>query len=154
MAVDSFPPQAYLIGAQKAGTTSLAFLLQQHPQISVSTPKETHYFSFKFDKGLEWYRSRFFAIDGNLLLDASTSYTMANLDPSISMGVKENVPARIYSLRHDAKFIYILRDPVERTISAYWHGLRFTSKGKPFREMIIANPDVIWIGQYYRQIQR
>ena len=150
----SFPPQAYLIGAQKAGTTSLAFLLQQHPKISLSDPKETHFFSVKFDLGLEWYRSNFSFNDGQTLLDASTSYAMANFDGSTNFGIKANVAGRICSLRPDAKFIYILRDPVERAISAYWHNVRFHSERRSFREAIIDNPPYVWIGQYYKQLQR
>ena len=149
-----FPPQAYLIGAQKAGTTSLAFLLQLHPKISISHPKETHYFSSNFYKGLEWYRSKFSNTDDALLLDASTSYTMANLDSSRNSGVYGDVAGRISALRQDAKFIYLLREPVERTISAYWHNVRFGSERRPFRDAIIESPAYVWTGQYHQQLQR
>jgi hypothetical protein len=149
-----FPPQAYLIGAQKAGTSSLAFLLQQHPEISLSHPKETHYFTSNFDNGLEWYRSRFTILGDEVLLDASTSYTMANLDPSRNFGIKKDVAGRIRSLREDAKFIYLLRDPVERTISAYWHSVRFGSERRPLRDAIVENPAYVWTGQYHKQLQK
>ena len=42
----SFPPEVYLIGAQKAGTTTLAYLLSQHPNICVAKTKEPHFFFF------------------------------------------------------------------------------------------------------------
>jgi hypothetical protein len=41
----AFPPEAFIIGAQKAGTTSLADLLDQHPGIVVSNPKEPDFFN-------------------------------------------------------------------------------------------------------------
>lgn len=148
-----FPPQAYLIGAQKAGTTSLAFLLQQHHKIALSIPKETHFFSTEFARGLDWYRDKFDFTSDQILLDASTSYTMANLDCTYDTGIRVNVAQRIQKLRPDAKFIYILRDPVERTISAYWHNVRFASERRPLREAIMHNPSYIWPGQYYRQIE-
>ena len=152
--LNPFPPRAFLIGAQKAGTTSLAFLLQQHPKISLSNPKETNYFSSNFHNGLAWYQSRFSISEDRVLLDASTSYAMANLDPSRDFGVKADVAGRIRALRPDAKFIYLLREPVERTISAYWHNVRFGSERRPFRDAIIANPAYIWTGQYHKQLQR
>jgi hypothetical protein len=40
----SFPPDAFIIGAQP-GTTSLSALLDQHPKIVLSTPKEPDFFS-------------------------------------------------------------------------------------------------------------
>lgn len=39
-----FPPEVFLIGAQKAGTTTLAYLLSQHPNICVAKNKEPHFF--------------------------------------------------------------------------------------------------------------
>jgi hypothetical protein len=79
---------------------------------------------------------------------------MANLDPSRNFGVKEDVAGRIRSLRQDAKFIYLLREPVERTISAYWHNVRFASERRPFRDAIIENPAYVWTGQYHKQLKR
>jgi hypothetical protein len=149
-----FPPQAYLIGAQKAGTTSLAYLLQQHPKVALSHPKETHFFSVHFDRGLDWYRSKFEFTDEHILLDASTSYSGANLDPSRPEGIQVDVAKRIHDLRPDAKLIYILRDPVERTVSAYWHHVRYSAERRPIRQAVSESPVYIWRGQYHRQLQR
>lgn len=149
-----FPPQAYLIGAQKAGTTSLAYLLQQHPRIVLSSPKETHFFSGRFDRGLDWYRSKFVFTEDQILLDASPSYAMANLDPSVPKGVRVDVASRIHDLRPDARLIYILRNPVDRAVSAYWHNVRFAAERRPFRQALSEDPVPIWTGQYHRQLQR
>lgn len=149
-----FPPQAYLIGAQKAGTTSLAYLLQQHPGVALSNPKETHFFSVQFDRGLDWYRSRFEFDEGQMLLDASTSYAMANLDPALPQGIRVNVAKRIHDLRPDAKLIYILRDPVDRAVSAYWHNVRYASERRSIRQAVSEEPVYVWAGQYHRQLLR
>ena len=79
---------------------------------------------------------------------------MANLDPSRDFGVKQEVPERIRQLRPDAKLIYILRDPVERTISAYWHNVRFASERRSLRNAVMQNPAYVWTGRYYQQLQR
>ena len=56
---NNFPPQAYLIGAEKAGTTTLAFLLNQHADIQLAESKEPNYFTYEWDRGIDWYRSCF-----------------------------------------------------------------------------------------------
>ena len=55
----SFPPEVYLIGAQKAGTTTLAYLLSQHPDICVAKNKEPHYFTGNSSKDLACYQKQF-----------------------------------------------------------------------------------------------
>src|SRR5579871_4715010 len=107
----SFPPQAFLIGAQRAGTTSLSGLLDQHPDIVLSTPKEPDFFSVNWEEGLGWYRSRFHR-DATILLDASVSYTMTGRDDA-SGTLPDTVPSRILETSPHAKFIYLVRDPAE-----------------------------------------
>ena len=77
----TFQANIFLIGAQKAGTTTLADLLNQHPLIHLSSPKEPNYYSQHFDKGAGWYRECFAgATDGSMLLDASVSYSTRPTD--------------------------------------------------------------------------
>ena len=54
-------PDFLIIGAQKAGTTSLYNYLQAHPCIASAARKEVHFFDRKLNlnKGLTWYRGHF-----------------------------------------------------------------------------------------------
>src|ERR1044072_8787571 len=60
-------PGFIIIGAQRAGTTSLFYYLRRHPDVrrpssgdgSVYWPKELHYFDERYDRGLDWYRTFF-----------------------------------------------------------------------------------------------
>src|ERR1051325_11557414 len=60
-------PSFLIIGAQRAGTTSLFHYLLQHPDVvgprggdeAVWWVKETHFFDEKYSKGPDWYRSFF-----------------------------------------------------------------------------------------------
>ncbi|HLF04873.1 MAG TPA: sulfotransferase, partial [Dehalococcoidia bacterium] len=52
-------PNFCIIGAQKSGTTSLAYYLRAHPDVFLAPGKEVHYFNANFEKGTEWYKSRF-----------------------------------------------------------------------------------------------
>jgi hypothetical protein len=151
---DPFPPRAYLIGAQKAGTTTLAALLGGHPGIAVARPKEPDFFTGNFERGLTWYRARFaHAAPGALLLDASTSYTMAPLDPAPGSRM-DKVPERIAACRPDALFIYVLREPAERAWSAYWHAVRAGWEKDGFARAL--RPDSLYVraSRYGHQLAR
>jgi Sulfotransferase domain len=117
-----FPPEAFIIGAQRAGTTSLSSILDQHPDIVLSTPKEPDFFSVNWDRGFDWYRSCFRRVDATLI-DASVNYTMARL-AACTEGQSDLVPRRIHQVSPEARFVYLVRDPAERCYSAYWHEVR------------------------------
>jgi len=134
-----FPPNAFIIGAAKAGTTYLAGLLDQHPDVCVSFPKEPHYFTKHQERSLDWYRSCFADPDALVLLDGSTSYAAAPFDRmaeelTATDSPLAGVPERIRAVSPDARFIYLMRDPVERTYSVYWHRVRAGLEDRPFRQ--------------------
>ncbi len=146
----SFPPAVCIIGAQKAGTTTLAYLLDQHPSIVLSNPKEPHFYSSQWDRGVEWYRSCF-ATDSGVLIDASTSYTMARLSEKSGLA-DETVPQRIHKLSPESKFIYIMRDPVDRMFSAYWHTVRAGDEKRDLRDAVNHNSGYLSPSCYVAQI--
>ena len=110
----------YMIGAAKSGTTKLADLLNQHPDICLSSPKEPNFFTKRIfeQQSVDWYESLFENPSAKFLLDASTSYT-AGWNKSSS-----DIAKRIVEVAPDATFIYIVRDPVQRAWSSYWHSKR------------------------------
>src|SRR5262245_27750477 len=83
-------PNLFIIGAMKAGTSSLHEYLHQHPEIFMSRFKEPQYFAphttrlgFKWgqgnpcpEPGIDWYR-RLFRDAGDVKYagESSTSYT-------------------------------------------------------------------------------
>jgi hypothetical protein len=146
-----FPPEAFIIGAQRAGTTSLCAVLSQHPNIVPSTPKEPNFFSGNWELGLDWYNSCFRRFDATLI-DASVSYTMAT-SATIADDLPDTIPRRIYEVSPQAKFVYLVRDPVERCYSAYWHEVRAGREKHPLREAIDRSPDYVMASSYYRQIK-
>ena len=129
-----FPPSVFLLGAQKSGTTTLAQLLDMHPRVSVATRKEPMYFSHHFRKGAEWYREQFAGDEQVIWLDASPTYTLAPLRDPPPGDPYRAVPGCLKSLAPDARFIYLLRDPVERTYSGYWHAVRHGVEKRPFAD--------------------
>jgi hypothetical protein len=153
----SFPPESYLIGAQKAGTTTLAYLLNQHPQITIGLTKEPHFFTDNWRKGPDWYRKQFPESADTICMDASTSYSMAPLTEGWkhrNPRVYEGIPAKVHSANPDAKFIYLLRDPVDRTYSGYWHDVRMGVKNEEFISAVQSNPFYLDVSNYYGQLLR
>ena len=149
----AFPPNLYLIGTQKGGTTFLATLLEQHGDVCLANPKEPDFYTRNWGQGQGWYRQRFDNLGAAYLLDASTSYSAAKVDPPDPENDFSGVPERIHTLSADAKFIYILRNPVKRTHSSYWHSVRGGYENKCFREAIESNSYYLRLGQYYDQMQ-
>jgi Sulfotransferase domain len=105
-------PNLIVIGAMKAGTTSLHYYLSLHPEISMSEDKEPSFFVVEknWHRGVSWYSSLFPA--GDLVRgEASPDYTKF---PAIS-----GVPKRIHSIVPGARMIYLVREPIERIVSHY-----------------------------------
>ncbi|MHA1294862.1 MAG: sulfotransferase domain-containing protein [Promethearchaeota archaeon] len=120
-------PQFLIIGAQKAGTTSLFNYLISNEHIKRPLKKEIHYFSENYKKGELWYRMHFTIIrDDSITLDASTSYLFY-----------PHAAKRVNSLIPDVKIIILLRDPVERAFSHYNHEVKIgNEKSSSFEEAI------------------
>lgn len=104
------PPHFIILGAQKAGTTSLFSYLGLHPDVVLPESKEVHFFDNKFDRGMSWYRSQFPAGQsaGGITGEASPYYLFHPLAP---LRVARECP--------DARLIVLLRDPVERAYSHF-----------------------------------
>jgi hypothetical protein len=125
-------PDLFIAGAPRAGTSSLWDYLSQHPQIFMSRVKEPHFFSdFKprlvpTVKSESAYLGLFaHASPGQLLGEATPSYLH---DPA--------APARIARVCPDARIVVVLRDPVTRAYSDYWHKVRYGREARPFLERI------------------
>jgi len=102
-------PNLLIIGAMKAGTTSLHNYLAKHPDIFMSDPKEIHYYADdKFHiNSIDWYKG-FFMTDKKIAGTSPQSYTKAHNK------YYKNIPERIAKDIPDIKLLYIVRDPIER----------------------------------------
>lgn len=124
-------PTFIIAGSQKCGTTSLAATLRQHRQVHVPRPKEVHFFDHHFARGPEWYAEQFSPRDHHLQVgEATPSY----LDhPVAGQRLARTLP--------DARIVILLRNPVDRAYSHYWHRRRLG--GEPletFEEAVAAEP--------------
>ena len=118
-----------IIGAQKAGTTSLFKYLTIHPEIFMPAGKEINFFSdnAKFIRGINWYLSEHFAYRERSKIKGEASPDYMKYD---------YVAMRIHSLFPRIKLIAILRNPIMRTYSHYRMSLARKIETRPFEVCI------------------
>ena len=111
-------PNFLCLGAPKSGTTSLFEILKQHPEIGLSSFKETHFFDtdINWNKGKKWYSDSYFS-------NLKTKKRIGEFTPSYLS--KEICAQRIKDTLEDkVKFVVILRNPIDRAFSHYLHTSR------------------------------
>ena len=106
-----FKPNFFIPGAAKSGTSSLHELLDTHPDISMSNEKEPVYWNNKLFNEFENLEiSRYlnlFEQDVKIKGESTTSYMYYE---SFIRNIKNN-------FQQSPKFIFILRNPIDRYIS-------------------------------------
>jgi len=118
------------VGAQKGGTTTLQALLQLHPDVFLPPAKELHYFTLQFLEGEGWYREQFAAARPDQCCGEITPYYLFH--PA--------APERIKALLPQVRLLVLLRDPVERALSGYFHSLRLGLETLPLEQALAAEP--------------
>ena len=132
------------VGAQKSGTSSLYRILVQHPEVSLSKIKETHFF-FKeefYAKGIEYYRGFFPNNEGKS--------AFGEIDPDYMFW--DYVPERIREcLGENIKLIFLLRNPVNRAYSQYLMNKRRGFETEPFEKAVLLEEDRKKIGWLHKK---
>lgn len=117
-------PNFIIIGAQKSGTTWLVDMLKLHPEVFINR-EEVHYYDDNYHEGKNWYLNHFEEANFNQIIGEKT--------PDY-FGFSSKVAPLIYKDYPSVKLILILRDPLERAISAYNHYVRM-GKISPFKSI-------------------
>src|SRR5580658_7439936 len=108
------PPDFVLVGAPKCGTTAIHTTLQQHPQLFLSGIKEPHYFAYDFPR-----RREVETIEDYDHLFACAQPAQLRGEASAHYLSSKEATAAILQRRADAKFIALVRNPVNMFVS--WH---------------------------------
>jgi len=142
-------PNFFIVGAPKAGTTSLYHYLDQHPQVYLSPIKEPHYFAAEVraencdagvrrrmareNRGLREFlagsmrEKRFSGIvtdwEDYVRLFSNAVDESALGEASVCYLWSRTAPGRIAARIPDARILVMLRDPAERAFSQYLHGI-------------------------------
>jgi Sulfotransferase domain len=114
-------PNFLVIGAMKCGTTSLHHYLRLHPEIQIPPVKEPNFFSgppgnFPYPAGSK----RVDSLDRYEEMFDSASPFRGEASPNYAVyPQRTGVPERIKEVAPEAKLVYLVRDPVKRTVSQY-----------------------------------
>lgn len=141
-------PRFIVIGAMKAGTTSLYHYLGRHPEIAMSKVKETDFFLERnVHRGLKWYR-RQFPRDDRIKGEASPNYT--------KYPAQKGVPERMHQILPEVKLIYVLRDPISRIVSHAHHNLlkNDLTRETLFEKLKNPHAHLIQCSRYYMQLEQ
>ncbi len=150
--IDNF---ALIIGSAKSGTSSLFSYLAEHPEIAACSRKEAQFFSNSefFAQGFEYYQSLWNWNDKQhkIALEATPNYTrvtnqhLANAAQNIA-DIKAQTGAKF-------KFIYLMRDPIDRIESHYTHLEAWGQEpnAKPYAEGL--SEEIIDVSKYAMQLE-
>jgi hypothetical protein len=155
-------PNFFLVGAAKAGTTSLYHYLSQHPQVFMSPIKEPHFladevrkenFDDELQPKLEQWEQAFATYLQGPVSDRFSSgpvsrwedylqlFQCAQDRPAIGEASpcylwSKTAPVNIAARFPDAKIIMVLRNPIERAFAQHLHTLTFAGRPLSFREHV------------------
>jgi hypothetical protein len=114
----------------------------------MSPKKEPAYFveEYGWSNGEKWYLNLFAeAREEQIIGESSTDYT--------KLPRFQGVPKRVEAFNPEARLIYIMRDPIERTISHYWWRVRFNGESRSMLEAIKEEPYYRAVSNYTMQLR-
>jgi hypothetical protein len=139
-------PNFIVIGPGKSGTSWLYNVLGQHPEVCMSSAKETLYFEDYYHKGPGWYGRFFRKCSGDqqprAVGEISNTYIFSPL-------AAERIAADFPHM----KLIATLRDPTERAFSHYLFLRRNGGMQCTFEEALQRRPDLKTRGNYFEHLQ-
>jgi hypothetical protein len=130
-------PSFILVGAQRAGTTSLFRALMSHPLVHAANfHKGVNYFDVNYAKGFSWYQGHFPTaahlsrrtrdVPGEPMTFEASGYYLFH----------PCAPERIARHLPEVRIVAMLRDPVERSYSAWKHELARGYESEPFERAL------------------
>jgi len=124
-------PNFFVVGAQKSATTSLHYYLNQHPEIYLPKQKESKFFAEdkKYNLGLEYYEQEYFS-------DRKNEKEVGEIDPDYMYFDQAIERISVDLDINQIKFIFILRNPVDRAFSHYLMTYRRGLEQLTFEEAI------------------
>lgn len=165
-------PTFFLLGAPKAGTTALYALLNQHPDVFLPAVKEPHHYAYR-DHPLTFGGPADERIMRHMVIRDAQRYRAlyrgrsetALGDASAMQLYVPGTEARISDELPNARFVVVLRDPVQRAFSSWLHLVRDDREWLSFEAALDAEPERIaadWIplwhyvavGRYAEQLTR
>ncbi|MEL7034522.1 MAG: sulfotransferase [Cyanobacteria bacterium J06592_8] len=141
-------PDFIIIGGMKCATSSLHEQLALQPGIFMSEPKEPNFFSNdeEYARGMDWYLSLFEPAPENALCgESSTHYSKLPTYPQTIQRLHQHCP--------NAKFIYVMRHPINRLVSQYIHEWSMKILSTDINTAVNQYPELIDYSRYTMQLK-
>ena len=148
-------PNFFIVGAPKAGTTSLYEYLSRHPEVYMPAAiKEPDYFSHEEIVQQQLYYKTTHVKDakGYKALFAGVTNQKAVGEASVSYLFYPQTANKIYKFNPAAKIIIILREPVERAYSHYLMDYRLGLLDAAFEDIIFRKLEHRYADMYFQQV--
>jgi hypothetical protein len=134
-------PDFLLIGAPKAGTTTLHAWMAEHPLVVPSTTKEVHYFDYSYYRGVDWYRSHFPTAAERDVFAREHGRPFLTGESSPTYLSHRWAPERIKRGLPDVRLLAVLRNPVDRAYSQFQMSVRESYEDLSFQDAIAGEED-------------
>ena len=129
-------PTYLVIGAQKAGTSSLHHYLSQNPAVLTARVKEVQYFTKYYARGEGWYRAQFPLVTHERAVRRRLGVSPAVGEATAACLFDPRSPERVHAFDPEMKLIAVLRDPIERAYSHFQMELRWGRETGTFEEAL------------------
>ena len=129
-------PTYLVIGAQKAGTSSLHHYLSENPAVLTARVKEVQYFTKYYARGEAWYRAQFPLVTHEYAARRRLGVSPAVGEATAACLFDPRSPERVHAFDPEMKLIAVLRDPIERAYSAFQMELRWGRETGTFEEAL------------------
>jgi Sulfotransferase domain len=129
-------PTYLVIGAQKAGTSSLHHYLSQNPAVLTARVKEVQYFTKYYARGEAWYRAQFPLVTHEHAVRRRLGVSPAVGEATAACLFDPRSPERVHAFDPEMKLIALIRDPIERAYSHFQMELRWGRETGTFEEAL------------------
>lgn len=135
-------PDFLVLGSKRGGTTTMFRALQDHPDVAGLFPaaqdkKSSHYYDLHHDRGDAWFRGHFPTERARRRPDGRSAITG---EASPYYLFHPSAPAWVATDLPDARFVVMLRNPVDRAFSHHWDRVKNGIETLSFADAIEAEP--------------
>lgn len=142
-------PRFIVIGAMKAGTTSLHHYLDAHPDLFLPATKELNFFRDErsFARGQAWYQQQF--------AGAGPQQVPGEVSPDYTKHPHHTGAAeRMHATCPDVRLVYVVREPIERMTSMYLHQVLAGRESRPVDTALLEDDHYLQVSRYGMQADR
>lgn len=137
-------PNFLFLGPDKSGSTWLARVLSEHPDVFMPSSKELFFFDRYYSRGVNWYSSFYSGARQQLIrADISHDYLFSN-----------DAPRRIATVLGSPKMMVTIREPVDRAHSSYLYMRKQGRTRLSFEDALVRIPELVDHGAYWSHLRR